>query len=482
MPEPTFRTGELIAVKMRNRRYGLIWVVGAAKRGELCRVVGLEWFGREPPSEEVAAEAQLLHLSHRWYDDLPFAARLIESSKPTMVAVGSCEVLPEWLDFDFVSQQTDWKAIAATLYREYRWREDAKYRASIADLPQVGDTYAFELREDVGGWGAGRVIRATGSIGADRYSVRRIVFGVPARWEKKPSLAEVESAIAARSEHPRFGEIGTTDALPKSFVPLGNLPPTPEELALVDGKGWGMWEFVRGSVAHHWRLENDEAYAIDLRNRRYGATFAVPLSGGGFDLFAHFRTDNGRALGLHVPARLSSIPKEARLPKLLAGVAPHWVRVEAPRPDALVYLGNAGDALNRIERTGDAVRLAGWEPLMNADRYASIDDWPLAGTPPVPPPPTLDELAARTFFESWKGHVDAKDLKKSRQILKALHRSLAKGDDAEAVIQTAVEAFNAIDDFIMTIEREDIFDALWLYGRAAGIADPEALIDEHRDW
>ncbi len=482
MSEPTFATGELIAVKMRNRRYGLIWVVGEAGAGELCRIVGLEWFGKEPPSEDEAADAQLMHLSHRWYDDLPFAARLIRSSKPTMVACGFCEVLPEWRDFDFVSQQTDWKAIAATLYREYRWREDPKYRASVEALPQVGDTHTFELGEDVGGWGAGRVIVATGSIAADRYAIRRIVFGVPARWERKPTLADVETAIARRPDRPRFGETATTDALPDSFELLGNLPPTEAELAIAEGKGWGMWTGVAWSVAHHWRLENDEAYATDLRNRRYGATFAVPLGDGRHDLFAHFRTDHGSALGLHVPARLSAIPDETTLPKLLKGAAPLWVRVGAPRPDELVYLGNAHQALDRIERTGDAVELDDWQPLLAAERYASIDDWPRASAPSEPPPPTLDELAARSFFESWRGHVESSDLKKSRQILKALHRTLAKGDDAEAAIQTAVEAFNAIDDFIMTIEREDICDALWLYGRSAGIDDPQDLIDEHRDW
>lgn len=481
MSEPTFATGELIAVKMRNRRYGLIWVVGEAGPGELCRVVGLEWFGKEPPSEEEAVAAELMHLSHHWFADLPFAARLIASPKPAMVACGFCGVLPEWLDFDFASQQTDWKAIAATLYREYRWREDPKYRVAVEAEPQVGDTHAFELLPEVGGWGAGRVIVATGSISADRYAVRRIIFAVPARWEAKPTLAEVEAAIAARGDHPRAGEIGTTDELPDTFELIGNLPPTAAELAIADGKAWGTWAGIAWSASHHWQLENDEAYAIDLRNRRYGATFAVPLRDGRYDLFAHFRTRRGRTLGLHVPTRLSAIPGEKKLAKLLEGAAPLWVRVEAPRPDALVYLANVQSAFDRIER-GDPVQLDDWSPLLNADRYDSIDEWPRAGEPAKPPPPTLEELASRTFFESWKGNVESKDLKKSRAILKALHRALAKGDDAEAALQTAVVAFNTIDHFIFTLEREDICDALWRYGRAAGIDDPQALVDQHRDW
>ncbi len=481
MAEPTFATGELIAVKMRNRRYGLVWVVGEAGPGELCRIVGLEWFGKEPPSEDEAAAAELMHLSHRWYDDLPFAARLIRSPKPTMIACGFCEVLPEWRTFDFASQQTTWKAIAATLYREYRWRRDPKYRARVEAAPQVGDTHAFELPE-IGGWGAGRVIAATGAIQPDRSAVRRVIVGVPARWPSKPSLADVEAALAARRAHPRFGEIATTDDLPETFEPIGRLAPREGELALVDGKGWGAWMGAAHRVAHHWRLENDEPYATDIRDRRYGATFAVPLSGGAFDLFAHFRTLGEGALGLHVPARLDAPPTEDELPGLLEGAEPLWVRVEAPRPKSLVYVGNAHRALDRIERAEAKAELSSWDPLLRADRYGSVDEWPREGAKSEPPPPTLGELAKRTFFESWEGEVEAKDLKRSRQILKRLHRALAEGGDPEVAIQTAVESFNAIDHFIMTIEREDICDALWLYGRSAGIDDPQELVDRHRDW
>ncbi len=78
--------------------------------------------------------------------------------------------------------------------------------------------------------------------------------------------------------------------------------------------------------------------------------------------------------------------------------------------------------------------------------------------------------------------MEPKDLKKSRAILDSLHRALAKGDDAEEAIQTAVMAFNAIDHFIFTLEREEICDALWRYGRAAGVDDPQGLVDQHRDW
>jgi len=148
----------------------------------------------------------------------------------------------------------------------------------------------------------------------------------------------------------------------------------------------------------------------------------------------------------------------------------------------LVYVGNAHRALDRIERREEKVELDSWTPLFEAGRYGSIDEWPRAGAKRAPPPPTFDELADRVFFESWEGEVEAKDLKQSRQILKGLHRALLKGRGPEAAIAEAVRAFNAIDHFIFTIEREDICDALWLYGRAAGLADPQALVDEHRDW
>jgi hypothetical protein len=481
MAEPTFATGELIALEMRNRRYGLIWVVGEAGASELCRVVGLEWFGKEPPSEAEAAEAELMHLTHHWYGDMPFAARLIRSPKPTMVGCGFCEVLPEWLDFDFASQQTRWKGIAATLYREYRWREQPKYRAQVEGLPQVGDTHAFELPE-IGGWGAARVIATAAKIEVDRYALRRIVFGVPARWDSPPTLAEVEAARDAHGAEPRFGEIATTDELPAHFRPVGNLPPSASELAQAEGRGWGMWGGIAHSITHLWRLENDAAYATAIRDRRYGATFAVPLSDGRTDLFAHFRTDHGRALGLHVPARLDHVPEEAELDALLENAEPLWVRIDAPRPAALAYVGNAHRALDRIERREEKAELDSWAPLLEADRYASIDEWPRAGAKSEPPPPTLEALAARTFFESWEGEVEAKDLRESRAIVRTLHRALSRGADAEVAITEAVEAFNAIDHFIFTIEREDICDALWLHGRAAGLEDPQALVDDHRDW
>jgi hypothetical protein len=97
----------------------------------------------------------------------------------------------------------------------------------------------------------------------------------------------------------------------------------------------------------------------------------------------------------------------------------------------------------------------------------------------------LRQLRGRVSFPDW----DAGHRRDVENLLRAMiDELLALGPGArdEAVmdkLRGAVEGLNQLDDgFIGTIEREDLCDALYKIGEAAGVSADEEWVDEYRDW
>ena len=101
---------------------------------------------------------------------------------------------------------------------------------------------------------------------------------------------------------------------------------------------------------------------------------------------------------------------------------------------------------------------------------------------------TLKKLSDHQFFERWKEYPPQKAIDASRQIMAdTVQKLLNMGksvpeSERMAVIQQSVEQFNAIDDFIETIEREDIWEEYQNIIHACGLGAHEDLIDKWREW
>src|SRR5262245_37276886 len=102
--------------------------------------------------------------------------------------------------------------------------------------------------------------------------------------------------------------------------------------------------------------------------------------------------------------------------------------------------------------------------------------------------PALKKLRERAFFADWKGQVADETVQASGGCIRQLIDDVialgeAPGEDA---VRTAVAAcvgrFNELDDgWIMTIEREDIADAIAAVVELAGFEFDEDWIAD-REW
>ena len=102
---------------------------------------------------------------------------------------------------------------------------------------------------------------------------------------------------------------------------------------------------------------------------------------------------------------------------------------------------------------------------------------------------TLSSLESHVFFESWESFVDEELIAASRGALKHTISALIGEEDPDAryeLLLACMGAFDELDEeheFIMTIEREDICEAVSLIAEVAGV-DEEQIDElmEHRDW
>jgi predicted house-cleaning noncanonical NTP pyrophosphatase (MazG superfamily) len=100
---------------------------------------------------------------------------------------------------------------------------------------------------------------------------------------------------------------------------------------------------------------------------------------------------------------------------------------------------------------------------------------------------SLEDLRQRTFFEEWSEYVEPANLRKARRIVRDLIDELiaAEGNDVAAfdAFRRAVDRLNDADEedqFIDTIEREDLCDVLDQIAAAAGFNDYD--LEAWRDW
>lgn len=105
---------------------------------------------------------------------------------------------------------------------------------------------------------------------------------------------------------------------------------------------------------------------------------------------------------------------------------------------------------------------------------------------------TLEKLAKRRFFPTWKDHPPKEAIRASRATMKqAVQGLIALGPKAskakrKQVLKACIEAFNELDrtmnHFIETEERDDICSEFDLLVHACGLGGHENLADEWRDW
>lgn len=104
---------------------------------------------------------------------------------------------------------------------------------------------------------------------------------------------------------------------------------------------------------------------------------------------------------------------------------------------------------------------------------------------------TLEQLQTRPFFPRWSGSVPEKPLRASRKLMKETVRRLLElgpspGEEERiAILKWCIESFNDLDEkqqFIETIEREDICEEFDLIVHVCGLGHRENLADEWREW
>lgn len=103
---------------------------------------------------------------------------------------------------------------------------------------------------------------------------------------------------------------------------------------------------------------------------------------------------------------------------------------------------------------------------------------------------TLENVATRTWFESWDEELDGPYLAAARAILADFIRDLTAAPKLTSSVvrkrlQATVQQFNQLDtehQFIETTHREDICDALEMILCAARHPDLSTSIDGWRDW
>jgi hypothetical protein len=105
---------------------------------------------------------------------------------------------------------------------------------------------------------------------------------------------------------------------------------------------------------------------------------------------------------------------------------------------------------------------------------------------------TYASFRKRKLFEGWTGYPPKKMIAASRKIMKETASKLeALGKDADrgqarAILRDCIVAFNELDEandnWIETVEREDICQHFYELAHLAGFDDEPQLADEWRDW
>lgn len=171
---------------------------------------------------------------------------------------------------------------------------------------------------------------------------------------------------------------------------------------------------------------------------------------------------------------------------------PNLSWVSEPLPADAVPLGSL--PLKREERSTTCATFSGWEAhrvqvllqwRWDHEREAVQADEQEAQVGYRPLPVGLEELRRRKPFPNWTGYPAPAEIRLSRRIVRDLLDELIAlgqdGDEAEKLdaFRGAVERFNQTD-FIETVEREDICEALEEIAEAAGLGDYD--VTDSRDW
>jgi hypothetical protein len=107
------------------------------------------------------------------------------------------------------------------------------------------------------------------------------------------------------------------------------------------------------------------------------------------------------------------------------------------------------------------------------------------------PPETLEELPRETPFPGWARYVDPMSLRGARRVLRETIAALiALGPDAPEParldeLHQCVERLNLLDgtdQFICTVEREDICELLDRIGAMIGLDDYGEELGGNREW
>jgi len=124
---------------------------------------------------------------------------------------------------------------------------------------------------------------------------------------------------------------------------------------------------------------------------------------------------------------------------------------------------------------------------MKPDDHAAAKTAPAAAPRKKPPSHAEDEL-----LSSWEGEIDGRVLRLARRMLASTTTRLEKMTAADrqregaAAIESCVKELNVLDakndNFIQTIEAEDLHAAIGVIAERFGIQGWEEIVDRVRDW
>jgi hypothetical protein len=104
------------------------------------------------------------------------------------------------------------------------------------------------------------------------------------------------------------------------------------------------------------------------------------------------------------------------------------------------------------------------------------------------PARTLEEMRGQPAFPGWAGYVEPAFLREARRIIReTIDALIALGPDASEParideIRHCIERFNALDEDIDTIEREDICELIGEIADLIDLDDYEEALTGARDW
>lgn len=364
-------------------------------------------------------------------------------------------------------------------------------------LALVGDTFAVRLRNR--SYGACRIVWTRHDWG------HTSVVALDWLGRSVPALQDVRLAPMLELTHPGYAgpcwvRILKGLRVPESYVELGNVAPSAEELSLPLGDDWrdprhvhrsSVWKAVDHTLYREHRFRADAKYRAELGTRpQPGDVYAVPVgtSWGVAQVLAVWgRVDEDSLATSYIITGSSEIHAEAPVfAEARAGLGSRGlVSVTDLPPEGARKLGNAPLAAAVPDRVNT---LGGWRSALPRPPVGERAAAPAAPEPPrAGTPLTLESIEPRKLFPHWRGKVTPEELSTARRIVGRLVTTLRRAKspaNAERAIVAAIQALNEADTFIETVEREDLSDVLVALGRSAGLA-PEAvvsLVDREREW